>query len=801
MKSMLPSNRPTRRAVVTGLGLLALVLGALGLQGTPAGATGSSLATYTNSATVNTPAPLAFTAYGGGDGWDVAPNTTSSLATSQVFAVYHHSPILQVQCLNQSDATACWGGPVTITDGSGHNYATSGAPGLYLDPATNNLYVFAVQTDGNVAHNAAGVVCVGTANGLTPLQRFCGFTALSNVGDATTVPQAAISGPIEISHYWYAFNAVLGAHIGTQDQMLCFDLATFSPCASQPYAVNLGSALLTGSAQIGAAGSHVMVPLEQGSSYTMTCFDASTNATCTGSWPIAISGGTGKFGAPFPLLSGTGTPIGACLPIDLAPCYGFDGSHATAPPTLDAAIGTTVADNGPALVLGTRVYVPNGNTDTIDCFDYALAESCTGFPKVIAHTDSLYTLTLDPNRPGCIWTNANNSAPAGGVGQIQSVDAYIGGACQGSTRVLSSALVEPAAVCTPANYVSLQVTSPARNTYQSGTVTVENSNAAPLPSVPPQALSATGSVDLAPLDLTRLTSKPQFVITLNGASPAPAQLQVTLSWTGTLAAGCTNGGQTVTGGGVGSPLGYWQVASDGGIFTYGGLTFYGSAGNIHLNKPVVGMASTPDGKGYWLVASDGGIFAYGDAGYFGSTGNIHLNNPVVGMAASPDGKGYWLVASDGGVFAYGDANFFGSTGNIHLNKPIVGMAATPDGKGYWMVASDGGIFAFGNAVFHGSGAGVVLGRPIVGMTATPDGKGYWLVSGGGAVLHFGDALNYGSAAGLTLNKPIVGMARTPDGLGYTLVASDGGVFTYGNAQFYGSAGNILLNKPIVGMAT
>ena len=35
---------------------------------------------------------------------------------------------------------------------------------------------------------------------------------------------------------------------------------------------------------------------------------------------------------------------------------------------------------------------------------------------------------------------------------------------------------------------------------------------------------------------------------------------------------------------------------------------------MRLNKPVVGMASTPDGAGYWLVAADGGIFAFGDAG-------------------------------------------------------------------------------------------------------------------------------------------------------------------------------------------
>ena len=56
-----------------------------------------------------------------------------------------------------------------------------------------------------------------------------------------------------------------------------------------------------------------------------------------------------------------------------------------------------------------------------------------------------------------------------------------------------------------------------------------------------------------------------------------------------------------------------MVASDGGIFSYGDATFYGSTGSIALNKPIVGMATTPDGKGYWLVASDGGIFSYGDA--------------------------------------------------------------------------------------------------------------------------------------------------------------------------------------------
>ena len=79
-------------------------------------------------------------------------------------------------------------------------------------------------------------------------------------------------------------------------------------------------------------------------------------------------------------------------------------------------------------------------------------------------------------------------------------------------------------------------------------------------------------------------------------------------------------------------------------------------------------------KGYWLVASDGGVFSFGDASFYGSTGAMTLNKPIVAAMATPDGKGYWLVASDGGVFSFGDASYYGSTGGMTLNKPIVGVA-------------------------------------------------------------------------------------------------------------------------------
>ncbi len=258
-----------------------------------------------------------------------------------------------------------------------------------------------------------------------------------------------------------------------------------------------------------------------------------------------------------------------------------------------------------------------------------------------------------------------------------------------------------------------------------------------------------------------------------------------------------------------NPVGYYEAASDGGIFSFGNLPFCGSTGAITLNQPVVAIAPTRTGGGYWMVARDGGIFSFGDAqdhtpalGSLPSLG-VAVSN-IVGMAPLPSDRGYYLVASDGGVFAFGSAKFYGSMGGQPLNAPIVGMAVTPDGGGYWMVAADGGMFAFGDAKFYGSMGGKPLDRPIVGMAAAGRGSGYYLVASDGGIFAFGTATFYGSMGGRPLNAPIVGMEVTPNGQGYRFVASDGGIFAFGqnttSAPFYGSMGGKPLNRPIVGMA-
>ena len=150
-------------------------------------------------------------------------------------------------------------------------------------------------------------------------------------------------------------------------------------------------------------------------------------------------------------------------------------------------------------------------------------------------------------------------------------------------------------------------------------------------------------------------------------------------------------------------------------------------GGSHLNEPIVGMTATPDGKGYWLVAADGGIFSYGDAGFYGSTGGIRLNQPIVGMAATHDGEGYWLVAADGGIFNFGDAGFFGSAGGSNLPDAAVGMVASPDGGGYLIATENGVVLPYGDAQAFGGLSLDPTATQISAIIGNNQGTGYWLL--------------------------------------------------------------------------
>ncbi|MEP6660788.1 MAG: VCBS repeat-containing protein [Acidimicrobiales bacterium] len=243
----------------------------------------------------------------------------------------------------------------------------------------------------------------------------------------------------------------------------------------------------------------------------------------------------------------------------------------------------------------------------------------------------------------------------------------------------------------------------------------------------------TGSIDLSP-------SLPLFSSNSVGIAATTAVGGVRVGgltpWVGDLPSRALVPNQPVNGiSRTSSGKGYWLVADDGGIFSFGDAPFYGSMGAFRLNQPMMGMAPTPGGRGYWMVARDGGIFSFGDAAFYGSTGNLRLNQPVVGMAPTPRGHGYWMVARDGGIFAFGDAGFYGSTGALGLSD-IAGMASSPSGRGYRFVSTGGHVYCYGDAICAGDTWG--RGFTIVGMQTSPSGNGYWLLTDTGVVVGFGD---------------------------------------------------------------
>ena len=66
-------------------------------------------------------------------------------------------------------------------------------------------------------------------------------------------------------------------------------------------------------------------------------------------------------------------------------------------------------------------------------------------------------------------------------------------------------------------------------------------------------------------------------------------------------------------------------------------------GRQPLNKPIVGMAATPTGTGYWMVAADGGIFSFGDAPFYGSMGGTRSTSPSWAWPPHPPARatGWW----------------------------------------------------------------------------------------------------------------------------------------------------------------
>ncbi len=171
-----------------------------------------------------------------------------------------------------------------------------------------------------------------------------------------------------------------------------------------------------------------------------------------------------------------------------------------------------------------------------------------------------------------------------------------------------------------------------------------------------------------------------IVITLVGYVffPASSALAVTVIAHPLSTSGDTPGASTVYGAvhdHQGNPVAGADVSVVGAASP---TPFYGSTGSLHLNQPIVGMAATPDGGGYWLVAADGGIFSFGSV------------SPYFMVATSVDGT-YRLVippgrytvtitAEIGGQSIKGTAQFIVAPGTAY------DVSATVTSSGFFVFA-------------------------------------------------------------------------------------------------------------------
>ena len=244
----------------------------------------------------------------------------------------------------------------------------------------------------------------------------------------------------------------------------------------------------------------------------------------------------------------------------------------------------------------------------------------------------------------------------------------------------------------------------------------------------------------------------------------------------------------------GARSGYWALASDGHVHSFGDAPALG-----HAAAGAVDIEPTPTGNGYWTLDDTGQVQAFGDARPLGgiTTRGLTKNEKPASISALPSGRGYWVFTTRGRIFSFGEAEFLGDMSKTTILGPVLDSVATPSGRGYYMVASDGGIFAFGDAAFAGSMGGRKVNAAVQSLVPDSDGAGYWLVASDGGIFAF-DAPFRGSMGGAKLNRPVSGMVRYGDG--YLMVGEDGGIFNFSSLPFAGSLGDKPPASPVVAVA-
>jgi CshA-type fibril repeat protein len=257
------------------------------------------------------------------------------------------------------------------------------------------------------------------------------------------------------------------------------------------------------------------------------CIVALTGQACPG-WtnPQVIPIGTSRF-AQLPGLTAQSPARGACFlgvyydqgNITAANCYNAAGADISN--TLTAAFKSGYQNGGDGMytdfnpTYGTRMYwAAGGGGSGIHCWDFALNNWCTNWTAA-GITDTNYQVSLDPLKPTCIWSNADD-------GVIETYDAITGAAgncaVPAATVTFDGGLVLPRMSCTSLNAIQAwrSFTVNTASIYTSATFTVNNSAGVAIPAWTNVAIPGSKIVDLTTLQVADTGQHPTFTITFTG---------------------------------------------------------------------------------------------------------------------------------------------------------------------------------------------------------------------------------------------------------------------------------------------
>jgi uncharacterized repeat protein (TIGR01451 family) len=555
--------------------------------------------------TLPTP-PLASASGGtGGDGYRALPYN------GKVYSIYHHNGGDALYCGNQATGTACAGFPTSVPATAGSAFASVGGWGNWyetfnivhehLDRASGRLYFYA----RNVTTSKPVVVCADLN-----AQTSCGSYEFSNAADLSWAGMYS-SGGSQGTRYYSSTN---------DGRMLCFDTATFAPCASTgadgTFPVTGTVSASATSFKVTQVGSRLYWPQQDLSVWPyppgqLTCFDMATNGDCAGFTASPIGNNVGQAGV-LPIANSAGVADGLCFEARPPQCFDLNGNDVTA---AKAAFVTYMTPRQTAMQVYSYGLLLNGRTywqgTQSVCWDWATNAACAGYDASTGFSNYWYESTYDPAYPSCVWA-------LGDRGVLTATDAIDGGPCK--VEVKTQIQAAPSAnYCDgqahPSTWARIALMGLQASDYASAKVTIRDATNAILPGW--NATTTTFPVDLSAYPMSGNTASLSVEVELLGiTNVAPFNVDpkpyVSVQWQGDPQQVCFDA-KLACGGTLASPLSNTVTGNIGGTTVSGSHAFTNVAQACWV-PPAAGTATPVPVLNKWgilvLLALMFGTFAW-----------------------------------------------------------------------------------------------------------------------------------------------------------------------------------------------